>query len=563
MKVSREGVVLIKGFEGFRPHAVQDEAGRWTIGYDHTLSAREGLSVSEGDAELLLQYDLLPVVQSLNASLAAPVNQHQFDALASFAFSIGLDRFQGSDVLARLNAGSAGEAADALIGWPDPTPPQAAIRRRAAERALFVADPAVPVTLADLMAAPLPPPVVDAEPEAAEPITEDSGGEAAPATSAEPLPDARSAALATLLGEPIVQPSLEVIVPTFPAALPLAPEPAPAIDPEPAASPVEVSATAAADTAPTIDAEAEPVIPDSPSPSVVDEPAAVLEAAPAAPPAHTGSLQFQRYTPYAAPMFGPLPTVSLASPTHAFVLPASEPQEPADEVAPTETPATEITPLPEAIEEAQVTPEPMEAPELTVEPEEPAPVAASELPVVADADAAPVAPEPPSPFPAEVEAPIVQPLVVQPSESSAFLPVEAPVFMPAAEPGFALTPSFDEEPLQMQRPLWDSAQRSPAATVDQDVLFEDEPALASVMRHEEPEAPRRFDWSETGAFLIMGGVGLASCAASAAAFRLAAEQPSPMGETTVIAWVLALIGIVCVGASSWNLYLRWTGPKGE
>jgi lysozyme len=55
-------------------------------------------------------------------------------------------------------------------------------------------------------------------------------------------------------------------------------------------------------------------------------------------------------------------------------------------------------------------------------------------------------------------------------------------------------------------------------------------------------------------------VGLAACGASAAAFRLAVEQPSPMGETTVIAWALALIGVICVGVSSWNLYVRWGKP---
>ena len=93
LKVSREGVVLIKSFEGFRPRAVRDEDGRWVIGYGHTASAREGLTVSEQDAELLLQYDLLPVVKALNERVSAPLNQHQFDALASFAISVGVERF--------------------------------------------------------------------------------------------------------------------------------------------------------------------------------------------------------------------------------------------------------------------------------------------------------------------------------------------------------------------------------------------------------------------------------------------------------------------------------------
>ena len=64
LKVSREGVVLIKSFEGFRPRAVRGEDGRWVIGYGHRASAREGLTVSEADAELLLQYDLLPVAKA-------------------------------------------------------------------------------------------------------------------------------------------------------------------------------------------------------------------------------------------------------------------------------------------------------------------------------------------------------------------------------------------------------------------------------------------------------------------------------------------------------------------
>lgn len=69
--MSRAGVILIKSFEGFRPRAVRGADGRWTIGYGHTRSAREGLTVSEADAELLLQYDLLPVVETLNGETAS------------------------------------------------------------------------------------------------------------------------------------------------------------------------------------------------------------------------------------------------------------------------------------------------------------------------------------------------------------------------------------------------------------------------------------------------------------------------------------------------------------
>ena len=59
LKVSREGVVLIKSFEGFRPRAERLADGRWVVGHGHTLSAREGATVDATEAELLLHYDLL------------------------------------------------------------------------------------------------------------------------------------------------------------------------------------------------------------------------------------------------------------------------------------------------------------------------------------------------------------------------------------------------------------------------------------------------------------------------------------------------------------------------
>ena len=117
-KVSREGIVLIKSFEGFRPRAVQRQEGGWIIGYGHTLSAREGATVSEGDAELLLRYDLLPIEHSVNTAAPSVLNQHQFDALVSFGLSVGRERFETSDVLTRLSSGATAEAAEAMMAWP-------------------------------------------------------------------------------------------------------------------------------------------------------------------------------------------------------------------------------------------------------------------------------------------------------------------------------------------------------------------------------------------------------------------------------------------------------------
>ena len=113
-KVSRDGLLLIKSLEGLRTRACRLAGGGWVVGYGHTRSAREGATVSEAEAELLLQYDLLPVVAAVNDHVTAPLNRRQFDALVSFAFSVGVARFAASDVVQRLNAGATAEALEAL-----------------------------------------------------------------------------------------------------------------------------------------------------------------------------------------------------------------------------------------------------------------------------------------------------------------------------------------------------------------------------------------------------------------------------------------------------------------
>lgn len=153
-KVSREGLELIKSLQGFRPVAARND-GRWIIGYGHSASAREGQTIGEAEAELLLQYDLLPVVHALN-TLDLPLNARQFDALASFGLSLGIERFLASTSLSRMSAGERAEAADAMLAAPAPIAPDEGLRRRAVERAWFSSDPDRPVSLRRLMSAPIP-----------------------------------------------------------------------------------------------------------------------------------------------------------------------------------------------------------------------------------------------------------------------------------------------------------------------------------------------------------------------------------------------------------------------
>lgn len=146
-QVSRAAIALIKRFEGYRRKAAQLPDGRWTIGYGHTLSARQGAEVSEEDAEALLLYDLIGVAHAVNELTFAPLTQNQFDALCAFAFNIGVEAFTGSQVLARLNEGETLKAACAMELWRKAEFQgrviviDALVRRRSAEKTLFLTPP--------------------------------------------------------------------------------------------------------------------------------------------------------------------------------------------------------------------------------------------------------------------------------------------------------------------------------------------------------------------------------------------------------------------------------------
>lgn len=95
MEASKELIEKLKEFEGFRSKAYLCPAGVWTIGYGHTFGVRCGDIVTEESAEEFLRSDLekiYPVVRKCRYDF----NQHQFDALCSFVFNLGVGNFKGS-----------------------------------------------------------------------------------------------------------------------------------------------------------------------------------------------------------------------------------------------------------------------------------------------------------------------------------------------------------------------------------------------------------------------------------------------------------------------------------
>lgn len=150
--ISTTGLALVQEFEGFQSEPAPLADGSWVVGYGHVRAGAPGESVSQTEAADLLVMDVAPVERVVNVLVTQPLTQSQFDALVSFAFSIGLDAFASSQVLRRVNSGDYVAAACAMDAWRkaeidgelEVSP--ALVSRRAAEKALFMQGVSVTAT---------------------------------------------------------------------------------------------------------------------------------------------------------------------------------------------------------------------------------------------------------------------------------------------------------------------------------------------------------------------------------------------------------------------------------
>lgn len=143
LKTNQAGLEIIKESEGLRLEAYL-EGSTWLIGYGHSRTAREGMTITEAEAEQLLREDLVATEQAVARIVTVPLNENQFSALVSLCYNIGARNFERSTVVAALNQGDYQGAADAfanhararvegeLVQLPG------LVARRAKERELFL-----------------------------------------------------------------------------------------------------------------------------------------------------------------------------------------------------------------------------------------------------------------------------------------------------------------------------------------------------------------------------------------------------------------------------------------
>ena len=141
MHISKEGIKLIKQFEGCRLKAYKDVAGIPTIGYGHTHLVKMSDQITQDQADAYLREDVkLAEAQVDKYMKVYGFNQNEFDALVSFAFNIGSIR-----QLTANGTRSKGQIASKMLLYNKAggTVLNGLIKRRKAEHALFI-KPCVP-----------------------------------------------------------------------------------------------------------------------------------------------------------------------------------------------------------------------------------------------------------------------------------------------------------------------------------------------------------------------------------------------------------------------------------
>ena len=90
MKISDNGLRLIKSFEGCHLTAYICPAGKWTIGYGHTKDVFKGMTITQSQADEFLREDCEKAEVNVNSfDDNYSWTQNEFDALVSFAYNIG------------------------------------------------------------------------------------------------------------------------------------------------------------------------------------------------------------------------------------------------------------------------------------------------------------------------------------------------------------------------------------------------------------------------------------------------------------------------------------------
>lgn len=124
MNVSPQGIKLIRHHEGVRNKPYRDVIGLWTVGVGHLIG--DGKSLPESwnktftneEIDGILKSDLRRFEVGVHKMLPnVSLRQHEFDAIISFCFNVGLGCFQRSTIRQALIRGDKEKAMESLLKY--------------------------------------------------------------------------------------------------------------------------------------------------------------------------------------------------------------------------------------------------------------------------------------------------------------------------------------------------------------------------------------------------------------------------------------------------------------
>lgn len=109
MEITQKGIELIKKWEGLRTKAYKCSAGVPTIGYGLTFypngeRVKMGDIITEEQAETYLVEVLKNFQKQITPLVKTELNPHQWDALVSFSYNVGVGNLKKSTLLKKVNA---------------------------------------------------------------------------------------------------------------------------------------------------------------------------------------------------------------------------------------------------------------------------------------------------------------------------------------------------------------------------------------------------------------------------------------------------------------------------
>jgi lysozyme len=124
VNVSKAAIALIKHHEGVRSRPYRCPANLWTVGVGHLIGDGKHLpdswnrTFSQEEIDGILKSDLRRFELGVSKMLPnVPLRQHEFDALVSFCFNLGLGCFQRSTIRQALLRGDKKVAMESLVKY--------------------------------------------------------------------------------------------------------------------------------------------------------------------------------------------------------------------------------------------------------------------------------------------------------------------------------------------------------------------------------------------------------------------------------------------------------------